>query len=106
MKMQQVRIEKNSEILRQVVPDTIKKLKNGKSPGVENMKTEIYGEDLLHHIIQITQEMQEASKDWKTSVILPIYKKGRQKKCHNYKNFGDWAQKGYIKRYIELKVDL
>ena len=60
---------------------SIKKLKNFKSPGIDNIPAELIkagGTALtkeLHRLINAIWRKEELPKEWKTSVIVPIYKK-------------------------------
>ena len=73
------------------VKEAIRTLKNGKAPGVDNMKAEMLknmgekGVELLHEIIEEAWKTQEVPTEWKMSVIIPIYKKGDRRKCTNYR---------------------
>ena len=69
---------------------SIKKLKNFKSPGIDNIPAELIkagGTALtkeLHRLISAIWRKEELPKEWKTSVIFKIYKKGDNSDCNNY----------------------
>jgi len=71
---------------------SVKKLKNFKSPGIDNIPAELIkagGTALikeLHKLISAIWRKEELPKKWKTSIIVPIYKKkGDKSDCNNYK---------------------
>lgn len=73
------------------VKEAIKKLKNNKAPGKDNIPSEClkYGGDFLHQqihqlIICIWNE-EQIPEAWKESIIIPIHKKGDKLKCTNYR---------------------
>ena len=73
------------------VEEEVQKLKNGKAPGQDNIKAEMLkymgkeGIKLLHEIIATTWSTKQIPDDWKTAVILPLYKKGDKRECGNYR---------------------
>lgn len=83
--------EERDSIQLEEVKKAIRKLKNGKAAGVDGLKAELLkymGEDgmkLLHRIISEVWETLKVPKDWQTSVIIPIFKKGNQRECSNYR---------------------
>ena len=70
---------------------TIEKLKSHKSPGIEQIPAELIkagGKTIhceIHKLIISIWNKKELPKDWKESIIVPIYKKGNKKECSNYK---------------------
>jgi len=66
-----------------------KKLKSFKSPGIDNIPAELIkavGTALIkeiHKLIIDIWRMEELPKEWKTSIIVPIYKKGDKSDCNN-----------------------
>lgn len=86
-----INFEENSGIEFEEVENAVRKLKNGKAPGVDNLKSEllkymgIEGYRLLHKIIDEAWKAKQVPNDWKTSVIIPIYKNGDRKNCSNYR---------------------
>jgi hypothetical protein len=67
------------------------KLKSYKSPGTDNIPTELIkagGETLyseIHRLISSIWNREELPQQWKESVIVPIYKKGDKTDCSNYR---------------------
>jgi hypothetical protein len=68
----------------------IGKLKSYKSPGTDNIPTELIkagGEILyseIHRLICCIWNKEELPQQWKESIIVPIYKKGDKTDCNNY----------------------
>lgn len=73
------------------IQTTVDQLKNCKSPGMKNITNDTikYGEREAHR--DITKLFQniirtgELPSEWKTSLSIPIYKKGRKKDPDNYR---------------------
>ena len=69
----------------------IRSLKNGKSPGIDNVPSEILkggGEALNDIITKLCQKVWSTNQwpdVWSTSLIIPIPKNGYLKKCSNYR---------------------
>jgi hypothetical protein len=69
----------------------IGKLKSYKSPGTDNIPAELIkaeGETLyseIHRIICCIWNKEELPQQWKESIIVPIYKKGDETDCNNYR---------------------
>ena len=69
----------------------IEKLKNHKSPGIDQIPAElikaggrtIRGE--IHKLIISIWNKEELPDEWKESIILPIYKMGDKTDCNNYR---------------------
>ena len=68
-------------ILKSVVEESIQKLKEGKSPGTDNIPSELlkYGGDAIVNIFtvlcQLSWSKKEWPKQWTESLIVPISKK-------------------------------
>jgi hypothetical protein len=69
----------------------IGKLKSYKSPGTDNIPTELIkagGETLyseVHRLICSIWKKEELPQQWKESIIVPIYKKVDKTECNNYR---------------------
>ena len=69
----------------------IKSLKTGKAPGEDDIRPEmlkamnIYGVRWLTRVCKVACSTGQAPKQWQTSVIIPIHKKGDKRKCTNYR---------------------
>jgi len=68
---------------------TIRKLKNHKSPGVDQIPGELIkagGRTIccaIHKLIISIWNREELPAEWKDSIIVPIYKKGDKTDCNN-----------------------
>ena len=69
----------------------IEKLKNHKSPGIDQIPAERIkagGRTIcceIHKLIIATWNKEELPDEWKESIIVPIYKKGDKTDCNNYR---------------------
>ena len=78
-------------ILRSEVRDTIRKLKEGKSHGVDNVPGELIKrggeatEKVLTTLCQKVWETKEWPSSWTQSLVIPLPKKGNLKQCQNYR---------------------
>ena len=70
----------------------IQSMRNNKSPGIDNIPAELYkkGGGLLrnkiHSLIKGIWKEEKIPTDWKTNIIVPIYKnKGDKLQCKNYR---------------------
>ena len=67
------------------------KLKNHKSPGTDQIPTELMkagGKTIrceIHKLIIFIWNKEELPEEWKESIIVPIYKKGDKTKFSNYR---------------------
>jgi hypothetical protein len=69
----------------------IEKLKGHKSPGVDQIPTElikarggtIFG--AIHKLIISIWNKEELPEEWRESIIVPIYKEGDKTDCNNYR---------------------
>eukprot|EP00794_Sanderia_malayensis_P008574 gene8574-biopygen6861 len=76
------------EILRSEIASAVAALKNGKSPGVDNILAEQIKDralDLLHKLCNLIWRTGEWPQQWTQSLIIPLPKKGNLKKCSNYR---------------------
>ena len=78
-------------ILESEVVNAIKTLKEGKSPGIDNIPSELIkhgGTAIIRMLTAICQKAwvsKSCPKQWTKSLIIPIAKKGDLKKCKNYR---------------------
>ena len=69
----------------------IKSLKTGKAPSEDDIRPEMlktmngYGVRWLTRVCQVACKTGQAPKQWQSSVVIPIHKKGDKKKCNNFK---------------------
>ena len=69
----------------------IGKLKNHKSPGIEQIPAELIkagGRTIccaIHKLIISIWNKEELPEEWKESIVVPIYKKGDKTDCNNYR---------------------
>lgn len=69
----------------------MKKLRNNKAPGKDNIPTELYKHGgravilALHGIIEKIWKEEKMPKEWEESIICSIYKKGDKYDCKNYR---------------------
>lgn len=69
----------------------VRKLKNGKAAGVDEIRGEFLkcsgkaGLEWLHRILNLAWRSGKVPSDWSSAIIAPIYKKGNAKDCNNYR---------------------
>ena len=69
----------------------IGKLKNHKSPGIDQIPAELIKAGgrticcVIHKLIISIRNKEELPEEWKESIIVPIYKKGDKTNCNNYR---------------------
>ena len=70
----------------------IKSLKTGKALDEDDIRPEMLkvmnmrGVRWLTRVCKVACKTGQASKQWQTSVIIPIHKKGNKRKCTNYRD--------------------
>lgn len=73
------------------VQTAIGKLKNRKSPGIDNITNEMIrygGHELIiqiAHLFRVIEKTGRIPKEWKTSITMPIFKKGMKCDPVNYR---------------------
>ena len=71
--------------------EAVRKLKNNKAAGVDEIPSELIrygGEDLIrriHKLICAIWNKQVLPEEWKEAIIVPIFKKGDKSECNNYR---------------------
>ena len=74
-----------------VVNMAIERLKSHKSPGIDQIPTELIkagGRTIrgaIHKLIIAIWNKEELPEEWKESVVVPIHKKGDKTECNNYR---------------------
>ena len=69
----------------------IEKLKNHKSPGIDQIPAELIKADgrtircAIHKLIISIWNKEELPEEWQESIIVPIHKKGDKTDCNNYR---------------------
>lgn len=85
------KIEEGEELEKEEIRQAVLKMKLKKAAGIDGIPMEAwrYGEETIRNglIDILNQVWKEGSipKDWKLSVIVPIYKKGKQEAVENYR---------------------
>lgn len=83
--------EREPSVLREEVTAAVRKLKTNKSPGEDNIVSEMItalgdsGIDVLHRICQLVWNEGKWPEDWTKSIYVPLYKKGSREICDNYR---------------------
>lgn len=78
-------------IKKEELKEAIKEMKNGKAPGYDKITAEMIknmgerGTQKLLEIFNKVWEEEKIPKDWEIGLIVPIYKKGDNKDCNNYR---------------------
>jgi hypothetical protein len=73
------------------VTAAIKSLKNGKAAGLDEIRPEMLkalgssGTIWLTRVIRVAWDSGKTPLDWQTGVVIPIFKKGDQRDCTNYR---------------------
>ncbi|CAF3528318.1 unnamed protein product [Adineta steineri] len=83
--------EPEPDILESEVKFALETLANGKAPGHDGISIECFKtikEDTVKVLTKLCQQIWKTNKwpqDWKTSIFIPIPKKGNAKDCSNYR---------------------
>ena len=99
--------------LRSEIEWAIKSLKNGKSPGCDNIYAEMIkasgdeGIDIYHKLCTKIWENQVWPTDWKRAIFIPLPKKGDLQICSNYRTIAliSHASKILLKIIMERKLE-
>ena len=84
------------------------KLKNHKSPGIDQIPAELIkagGRTIrceIHKLIISIWNKEELPDEWKESIIVPIYKKGDKTDCNNYK--GHIIISNYVQSFVQHRA--
>ena len=79
------------DVTREEVEKAMKKLKNGKAAGNDNIAAELLkngGEAMVDWVTELVQEVWRTRKvpqEWKDATLVPLFKKKDQKICDNYR---------------------
>ena len=83
--------EETEEIEMEEMVRELRKMKNGKSPGVCEIQVELLkvgGINLMkwmQMVFNMVMRFGKAPRDWRRAVVIPIYKKGCRLTCSNYR---------------------
>ena len=86
MQIHEEQVGEDIQITEADVNAVIKSLKTGKAPGEDDIRPEmlkamnIYGVRWLTRVCKVACSTGQAPKQWQTSVIIPIHKKGDKRK--------------------------
>ncbi|CAF3333272.1 unnamed protein product [Rotaria sp. Silwood2] len=81
----------SNDITMAEVASAIKSLKSGKAAGIDEIRPEMLktlnddGIRWLTRICGIVWRTGKAPTDWQTGIVIPIFKKGDQRECSNYR---------------------
>uniref|UniRef100_A0A8C5CRJ5 Reverse transcriptase domain-containing protein n=1 Tax=Gadus morhua TaxID=8049 RepID=A0A8C5CRJ5_GADMO len=73
------------------VTEVVKHLRSGKAPGIDEIQPEmlkalgVEGLSWLTRLFNIAWESGTVPKEWQTGVVVPLFKKGDQRVCANYR---------------------
>ena len=98
-----------SEITRDEVVKAIRRLKNGRSPGEDEVVAEMLkagGEAIVEWLFDILREVWRTRRvpvEWKRAVLVPIHKKNDRKVCNNYRGIALLSIPGKVLSLILLE---
>ena len=81
----------STPISRGEVTDVVKQLHSGKAPGVDEIRPEmlkalgVEGLSWLTRLSNVAWKSETVPKEWQTGVVVPLFKKGDQRVCVNYR---------------------
>ena len=94
--------DREPDILLEEVEHAIKKLRNNKSPGHDNITAEMIkqgGEPLskeIHKLCNLAWEQGRAPEEWKKSILITIHKKGSALDCENFRTISLISHMGKV----------
>ena len=97
------------EIIREEVVKAVQRLKNGRSPGEDEVVAEMLksgGEATVEWLFDILREVWRTRRvpvEWKRSVLVPIHKKNDRKVCDNYRGIAMLSVPGKVLSLILLE---
>ena len=83
--------ESVSDLSAEELSDAIKSLKSGKAAGIDEIRPEMLksmGEKGMQWLLRVCRTAWRTGntpEDWRTGVVVPLYKKGDHKDCNNYR---------------------
>ena len=95
-------VDTETNIIMEEVEQAIKKLRNNKSPGNDNITAEMIkqgGEPLvkeIHRLCNMAWEQGRAPEEWKRSILITIHKKGSALDCENFRTISLISHMGKI----------
>ena len=91
------------------IENAIKKLKNNKAAGVDEIHAEALkagGETLarwIHRLIERIWKEESVPEDWRKSIIVPLFKKGDKSICDNWRGISLLSVVGKVLTHIILE---
>ena len=79
------------EIIREEVELAVRKLKNNKAPGSDEIVAELVkngGQVMVDWLWELLREMWKTKRvpqEWKNTILIPLHKKRSRKDCNNYR---------------------
>lgn len=99
------------EISMEEVRGAVRRMKNGKAPGEDELPVEIIkilgetGISWLREIINEAWKAERIPQDWGRAIVCPIYKKGDKTQCNNYRGISLLSHVGKIyERILETRL--
>lgn len=109
-------MEQEPDILQTKIEEAIDHLKKKKAPGCDYITGELLqnlgqqGSKIITDLCNMIWRQEQWSKDWATSIFIPIYKKGATTKCNNYRTISLISHPSktllrIVKRRLETYLD-
>ncbi|KAK3557320.1 hypothetical protein QTP70_026600, partial [Hemibagrus guttatus] len=103
--------ERDSFITQAEVTEVVQQLLGGKAPGVDEIHPEylksldVVGLSWLTRLCNIAWRSETVPLDWATGVVVPLFKKGDQRVCSNYRGITLLSLPGKVySRVLERRV--